>query len=290
MRRRGTPVAPRRSAARRTVAPLGATLIAAALLAAPASAATVQVTSEADRGPGSLGETILEAGPGDTIAVPPGTYLLRNGDTLLAQHNIIRGAGEDETTIVPSGGGEAVDSTNVVDATIAEPLKAEESGGGSSIETKAQVVAVVATLAIFLLILELVRRRRLVERYALLWMLAAVALLVLAIWTGGLDVIADALGIQEPANAIFLLAFGVVFVLLLHFSVATSRLSEETKILAQEVARLDYELRHARGEAGAEHGGEVAAGDGASGEPNAKPSARDRQRRPAPSRASTRDQ
>ena len=99
MRRRGTPVAVRRSAARRTVAPFGATLIAAALLAAllaaPASAATVQVTSEADRGPGSLGETILEAGPGDTIAVPPGTYLLRNGDTLLAQHNIIRGAGED---------------------------------------------------------------------------------------------------------------------------------------------------------------------------------------------------
>ena len=191
---------------------------------------------------------------------------------------------------MPSGGGEAVDSTNVVDATIAEPLKAEESGGGSSIETKARVVAVVATLAIFLLILELVRRRRLVERYALLWMLAAVALLILAIWTGGLDVIADALGIQEPANAIFLLAFGVVFVLLLHFSVATSRLSEETKILAQEVARLDYELRHARGEAGAEHGGEVAAGDGASGEPNAKPSARDRQRRPAPSRESTSDQ
>ena len=82
-------------------------------------------------------------------------------------------------------------------------------------------------------------------------MLAAVALLVLAIWTDGLDVIADAMGIQQPANAIFLLAFGVIFLLLLHFSVATSRLSEETKILAQESARLEQELR-----AGARRGAE----------------------------------
>ena len=60
--------------------------------------------------------------------------------------------------------------------------------------------------------------------------------------------IADLMGIQEPANAIFILAFGVVAVLLLHFSVAISRLSEETKILAQESARLELELRVARGE------------------------------------------
>ena len=102
--------------------------------------------------------------------------------------------------------------------------------------------------------LELVRRRRLAERYALLWMLAALALLVLAIWTDGLDVIADLMGIQEPANAIFILAFGVIFILLLHFSVAISRLAEETKILAQENARLDLELREARGEVPGENG------------------------------------
>ena len=90
---------------------------------------------------------------------------------------------------------------------------------------------------------------------------AAIALLVLAIWTDGLDVIADLMGIQEPANAIFILAFGVVFLLLLNFSVATSRLSEETKILAQETARLDQELRVARGEVAGDNGASAAAGD-----------------------------
>ena len=114
--------------------------------------------------------------------------------------------------------------------------------------TTVQVVALIVTGGIFLVILDLVRRRRLVERYALLWLTAAVALLVLAVWRGALDVIADLIGVAQPANAIFLVAFGVGFVLLLHFSVAISRLSEETKILAQEVARLEQELRATRGE------------------------------------------
>jgi hypothetical protein len=227
-------------------------VVALALVPASASAATLHVTSTEESGPGSLGETILEAGPGDTITLGQGEYPLTEGDALLAQHNQLVGAGVDETTIVPTGGGEAVSDANVRDATIAPPKNPSGSESGSSssngIETQAQIIAVIVTLAIFLLILDLVRRRRLAERYALLWMSAAAALLVLSIWTNGLDVIADAMGIQQPANAIFILAFGVVFVLLLHFSVATTRLAEETKILAQESARLEQELREARGE------------------------------------------
>jgi hypothetical protein len=218
-----------------------ATVAAFFALAAIALGDTLQVTTEAEDGPGSLGETILEAGPGDTIEIPPGEYLLTNGDTLIEQDNVLRGAGVGQTTIVPSGGGDALDQITYSGLTVA-PAK-QAGGGDASIETKAQIIAVIATLAIFILILELVRRRRLVERYALLWMGVAGALLVLAIWTDGLEVIADLMGIEEPANAIFILAFGTVFLLLLNFSVATSRLSEETKILAQETARLEQELR-----------------------------------------------
>jgi hypothetical protein len=229
---------------------LTAAVAAFLLLAAAASAATLHVTSEAEEGAGTLGQVILAAGPGDTIEVPAGTYPLTHGDVLVAQANTINGAGEGVTTIVPTGGGEAITSANVVNATIAEPEHPKESSsstGTSKIETKAQIIALIVTAAIFLLILDLVRRRRLVERYALLWMGAAFVLLVLSIWTGGLDVIADLMGIQEPANAIFILAFAMIFLLLLNFSVATSRLSEETKILAQESARLEQELRELRG-------------------------------------------
>jgi hypothetical protein len=115
--------------------------------------------------------------------------------------------------------------------------------GDPVLSSTVRILAVIGTALMLGLVIELVRRRRLVERYALLWMVVAVALLVLAVWTELLGWLTDLVGVQVPANFLFLAAFGVGFVLLLHFSVATSRLSEETKILAQEVARLDAEMR-----------------------------------------------
>ena len=236
---------------RRTIA-----ITIGALLALPAAAAahTSQVTNDNVSGPGSLGYAILEAGAGDTIRIPPGTYPLTNGDTLIEQGNELVGAGGERTTIVPTGGGDALDEVTVTNATVADPLNPADEGS-SGLDTKVQIVALIGTLALFLLVLDLVRRRRLAERYALLWMSASAALLALAIWRGGLDVIADAMGIEEPANAIFILAFAVAFLLLLNFSAVTTRLSEETKILAQETARLEQELRAVRGELPRANGG-----------------------------------
>lgn len=113
----------------------------------------------------------------------------------------------------------------------------------SGVDTRVQIVALIVTAIMLGVVLELVRRRRLAERYALLWMIFAIVLLVFAVWRGLLADVANLVGIEVPANALFLAALGVIFILLLHFSVATSRLAEESKILAQEVARLDHELR-----------------------------------------------
>src|SRR5205814_247858 len=99
------------------------------------------------------------------------------------------------------------------------------------------------------------------ERYALLWMVVALVLLVLSVWNGLLGDLTHLVGIRVPSNGLFLAAIGVIFLLLLHFSVATSRLGEETKILAQEVARLDHELRAARaGNGGGPNGGDPSPG------------------------------
>lgn len=105
-----------------------------------------------------------------------------------------------------------------------------------------------ATVLFLVFVLELVRRRRLVERYALLWIFAALVGVMLAVWNDGLRLLADGTGIEAPANALFLIGLVAIFGLLLNFSVAISRLSEETKILAQTVSRLDAELRELRGE------------------------------------------
>lgn len=122
-----------------------------------------------------------------------------------------------------------------------------ELAAGGHLDNRVRIVAVILTAVMLGVVLELVRRRRLIERYALLWMTVAFVLLVLAIWNAQLlSIASSAIGIANPANALFIAAFAIAFILLLHFSVITSRLSEETKILAQEVARLDAEARAAR--------------------------------------------
>jgi len=113
----------------------------------------------------------------------------------------------------------------------------------TNLGTGVRIAAVVATAFMLGMVLELVRRRRLVERYALVWMVIAAALLLIAVWPGPLHLATHILGIKLQANTLFLAAFGVAFLMLLNFSVITTRLSEETQILAQEVARLDHELR-----------------------------------------------
>jgi hypothetical protein len=102
-----------------------------------------------------------------------------------------------------------------------------------------QIVSIIAAALVLLAIFELVRRRRLMERYAILWLASGVVLLALAIWRDGLAKIASGLGIAYPPNALFLIAFGFVLVLLLHFSLAVSKLADQSKILAQRLALLE---------------------------------------------------
>jgi hypothetical protein len=111
------------------------------------------------------------------------------------------------------------------------------------VETKLQILAIAASGTLVLVVFELLRRRRLIERYALLWLFSSLVLLLLSVWTGLLEIVSKAVGIAYPPNALFAIAFGFVLLLLMHFSLAISRLSGESKVLAQKVARLDKDVR-----------------------------------------------
>jgi hypothetical protein len=110
-------------------------------------------------------------------------------------------------------------------------------------QVRIQIVSIVLTAGLFVVLLELVRRRRLLERYAILWLFSAVALLGLAVWKDLLNKVAHAVGIYSPPNALFAIAFGFVLVLLLHFSIAVSRLADQNKVLAQRLALLEERQR-----------------------------------------------
>jgi hypothetical protein len=109
-------------------------------------------------------------------------------------------------------------------------------------EIRLQIVAITCAVGLLLFVLELVRRRSLMERYALLWVFASVVILALAIWDEALGTLARQLGIVSAPNALFFVALAFVLLLLLHFSAAMSRLTDQSKVLAQRQAILEQRL------------------------------------------------
>jgi hypothetical protein len=128
----------------------------------------------------------------------------------------------------------------------------------SRVQIFALAVACLLTLAIF----QLIRSRKLKEQYSLLWFLTVAVLFILALWERPLEKVSETIGIVTPANTLFILALLFLFVMALHFSLLVSRLTDQSKMLAQRLALLERDLRK-QGEAGAE----TAAGDEAADEP-----------------------
>ena len=114
---------------------------------------------------------------------------------------------------------------------------------------RVSVAAAIASVLLLLVVFELIRSRRLRERYALLWLLTGAVLLVLSVWRGGLNTIAGWFGISGYPPAI-LFAVGILFILLvlLHYSTVISRLSDQSTILAQRLALLEQRFGEQRDE------------------------------------------
>ena len=116
--------------------------------------------------------------------------------------------------------------------------------------SKIQLFALLVSIAFILAIFQLVRKKKLKEQYSLMWFLIAAVIMLLAVWEPLLGNISNALGISVPSNALFLLALLFLFGLALHFSMLVSRLTDQSKFLAQKVALLERDLRQREGSGG----------------------------------------
>ena len=105
------------------------------------------------------------------------------------------------------------------------------------------VAAAIASLLLILIVLELIRGRRLKERYALLWLVTGIVLLVLSAWRDGLTTIAGWLGVATyPPAILFAVATLFIIVVLLHYSTVLSQLDDQNTVLAQRLALLEQRL------------------------------------------------
>jgi Uncharacterized conserved protein (DUF2304) len=105
------------------------------------------------------------------------------------------------------------------------------------------IVGALASFSLVLVVLELIRSRRLRERYALLWLLTGLVLTALSAWREGLNTIAGWLGVRSYPPAV-LFAAGILFLMavLLHYATVISRLSDQNVLLAQRLALLEQQL------------------------------------------------
>lgn len=105
-----------------------------------------------------------------------------------------------------------------------------------------QIISILGSLAVMFIVFQLIRGRKLREEYALLWFGASVALMVVSFWRNSLEYAARLAGVAYPPSLLFLGVIVLGFFLALHYSISLSRLEDQNKRLAQEVALLRHRI------------------------------------------------
>lgn len=104
------------------------------------------------------------------------------------------------------------------------------------------IAAFILSVVILLLVFDMLRRKKIREKYAALWLVVGVAMLILAAFPRLLEFIADALNVQVPSNLLFALSIVLALGVCLHLSWEISVVEDETRILAEETAILRAHL------------------------------------------------
>lgn len=101
-----------------------------------------------------------------------------------------------------------------------------------------QIIAISASLLFLIYIGWLIVKGKLREEYAIVWIVSTAVLILFSFWRKGIDMVSEMLGIVAAPNMIFTGAIFALLIYLLHLSVTVSKLQEQNKILAQEIALL----------------------------------------------------
>lgn len=105
-----------------------------------------------------------------------------------------------------------------------------------------QYISIIGSILILIMIIELIRKKKLMEEYTIIWLLFGMIFLVFSIWRDGLEVVSRLVGIGYPPATIFLILIMGIFAILIHYSLVISKLTERNKILVQEIGLLKQEI------------------------------------------------
>ena len=106
-----------------------------------------------------------------------------------------------------------------------------------------QLLSIAVSLGFLLYISRLIVKGKLREEYAFVWVICTAVLILFSIWRDGLEIVSKILGIYSPPNMVFTGAIFAILIYLLHLSVTVSKLTQNNKTLAQELALLKEQLK-----------------------------------------------
>ena len=106
-----------------------------------------------------------------------------------------------------------------------------------------QIAAIVISVLFFITVIELIRRNKLKEKYAILWLFSAIILLVFSSSVTLLNKTSKLLGVDYPPSLLFLIAFVFLLFIVFHFSTVISKETERSKTLAQKIGLLENKIK-----------------------------------------------
>jgi hypothetical protein len=123
-----------------------------------------------------------------------------------------------------------------------------QAEGKVNLTTRSRILAAVAAIFFFALVLELIRRRKLQERYTVVWFILALGMLAGGIFPQLLETLANVLGVRDTNVALFALLLLLLLALAFESTITASRQGEQITRLAQENALLRVRLAEEQGE------------------------------------------
>jgi len=107
---------------------------------------------------------------------------------------------------------------------------------------KIQIYSIIGSFVFLFFILNLIRKRKLKEEYSILWIFVAFVFVILSLFRSILEKFADLVGIHYAPAALLLVLLVGVIIILIHYSQIISKLSEQNKVLIQEIALLKLKI------------------------------------------------
>ena len=105
-----------------------------------------------------------------------------------------------------------------------------------------QYVSILGSIIFIILMIILIRNKKIKEEFSILWLFFGIVFFLLSVWRGSLELIAGILGIAYAPAAIFLILIIAIISILIHLSVIISKITDQNKVLVQELGLLKMEM------------------------------------------------